>query len=68
MATYKQTAIIYAESDGTFTFDNGRQIVFCKDKDSVVEITEQMLCPLMQPLLDSGKDLKIVIEDETNKI
>lgn len=66
MATYKQTATVYSEPDGTFTFDNGRQIVICDDKDSVGEMTEQMLWPLMKPLLDSGKDFKIVIEDGTN--
>lgn len=66
MAIYKQTATVYAESNGTFLFDNGRNIVVCNDKDSVGEMTEQMLWPLMKPLLDSGKDFKIVIEDETN--
>ena len=49
MATYKQTATVYSEPDGTFTFDNGREIVICNDKDSVGEMTEQMLWPLMKP-------------------
>ena len=66
MAIYKQTATVYSESDGTYTFDNGRQFVICKNKDVVKENIGQMLWPLMKPLLDSGKDFKIVIEDGTN--
>ena len=66
MATYKQTANVYSEQDGTFLFENGRQIAICDDKDSVGEMAEQMLWPLMKPLLDSGKDFKIVIEDGTD--
>lgn len=66
MANYKKTATVFSEQDGTFTFDNGHQIVICKDKDSVGEMVEQMLWPLMKPLLDAGKDFKIVIEDGTN--
>ena len=66
MAIYKQTATVYSESDGTYTFDNGRQFVICNNKDFVEEITGQMLWPLMKPLLDSGKDFKIVIEDGTD--
>ncbi len=66
MPIYKQTATVYSEQDGTFTFDNGRQIVICKTKDNVGEMTEQMLWPLMKPLLDSGKDFKITIENGTD--
>lgn len=66
MATYKQTATVYSEKDGTFTFDNGREIAICNNKDTVGEMTEQMLWPLMKPLLDAGKDFKIVIEDGTD--
>lgn len=66
MATYKQTAIVYSEQDGTFMFDNGKKIVVCPNKDYVGEMTEQMLWPLMKPLLDSRKDFKIIIEDGTD--
>lgn len=66
MAKYRKTATVYAEPGGSFTFDNGRQIVICDDKDSVGEMTEQMLWPLMKPLLESEKDFKIIIEDGTD--
>lgn len=66
MAKYRKTAIVYSEMDGTFTFDNGREIVICNDEDSVAEMVEQMLWPLMKPLLNAEKDFKIIIEDGTD--
>lgn len=68
MAKYRHTAVIYAESDGTFTFDNGINVAICHDKDMVGEWVKTMLWPLMRPLLDAKRDFKIIVEDGTDNI
>ena len=64
MARYRQTAsVTQIEPEGTFSFDNGQRIEIVFGKDAVGEITEQMLWPLMKPLLDAGKGFRITIDD-----
>lgn len=63
MANYKKSAAIVAEKDGTFTFDNRREFVICNDKHDVGLYLEQMLWPLIEPLLDAGEHVKIIVKN-----
>lgn len=57
---------IYPEPDGTFAFDNGRQIRVCENADSVGENLEPMLWPLIERALKAKKPITITIQYGTD--
>ena len=61
---YKRTAKIYPEQNGIFAFDNGRTTQICTDADIVGAYLEQMLWPLIEPLLKQDKPIRIEIHED----
>lgn len=59
---YKKKAHVFPESGGTFAFETEFEKKKSRNKDVVGENLEELLWPLVEPLLSQGVGFSITIE------
>lgn len=62
---YKRKVVLAKNQLGEWVFDNGKKLLFVgDDKEKIAEYIEQVLWPILAPVINAGRPASITVECE----